>query len=225
MMASLGLTQDPIQINPPPLISKVELHGIREARFDDARMECGALLAPSAIMHFERRPTVSQLLGHAEDRRHSNPAGQQDHPLSGLLQRKIVTRLANLDHISDRNALDQSNTASPRFSLAQNANQVAGSFLWVIAQRVLSNESWLYLDIDMGSGTERQQWLTFHRDEFETGDTVRFRRLGVDFNHPHKLSHDPRKRPIPFLQRINAAPLTDGYWHRPSVTVIENLRY
>src|SRR5437588_4427527 len=80
-------------------VIEMEPHTLRERRSLDPLEKCSTLRGAGAVMHLELPSDVVEPLGHAEDGRDTDAAGEQKRSLGSLREGKVILGLADLEDI------------------------------------------------------------------------------------------------------------------------------
>src|SRR5450830_623417 len=126
-------------------------HAVGETRFSDAIAESRTLRRTRAIVHGEVRTGGGEALGHAQDGRDADAAGQQQGAF-GLRQRKVIARFADGQHVADFDVAVHGNRTAARVGVAQHTDLIAMAFMRWIAQRILANQAVAVMHVDVGCG-------------------------------------------------------------------------
>ena len=80
---------------------------------------------PAAVVKLERTSFLSELLGHAQDRRDADSAGEQDRPGGAAVEREVVARNGDFEFVTLPHLVHEDRRSAARLRLAQNADAVA----------------------------------------------------------------------------------------------------
>ena len=192
----------------PAAVVEVEMHLLGEGRGRDAVAKGRALARARAVVHLEVRAGHGQPLGHAQDRRDADAAGQQQVALRLVGQREVVLRRADLQHVAFAHQFVHRQRAAARGRVAQHADQVAVRLGRVVAQRVLARQAVRQVHVDVRAGRERRQRRAVHADQLESEDVLGLPVLARDPDRQRRAAHADGFRgdqPIDHLARLHAA--------------------
>ena len=85
-------------------------------------------------MHLEIPSDVVEPLGHAEDGRDADAAGEQKRSLGGVREGKVILGLADLEDIAFLDVVVHCIRAATRVGHAQHADEIAMRFARIVAQ-------------------------------------------------------------------------------------------
>ncbi len=137
-------------------IVEVEPDPSRHARIADTFDKGGAPRRAGAIVHLEVGVDVRQPLGHAQDRRNADAAGEQQRAFGGN-QCEVILRRADPQHGAFADLVLDRHRPAARPGVAQHRDQVAVRLGGRVAQRVLADQAWADLHIQMGARAKRRQ--------------------------------------------------------------------
>ena len=164
----------------------MQVHALGEVDPVLQQVHKGRLITrPSEVVELEFLSPRIDLVGHTQQRRHTDASGNQDVPVGALRDREQISRLADLDVVAGAHLVQRHrSTTGLRFPLHgdQQRRRVAGR----AAQRVLAQHTGGADHVDVGARLIPDERGAVLASQPESADV---RRLLDDLRHPHEHAH------------------------------------
>jgi hypothetical protein len=165
------------------------MHGVGIGACLQSINVCHPACRSPGVVQLERATLLRELLSHAQDRRDPDAARQQDRPFGVLVQREVVARNADVQFVSDLDAIHERGRAAARLRFPQDADAVAGRLARKVVQGILANQPARQMDIDMRAGVERRQCASVHGSKFIAGGSFGQLPAGGDLYSHERFHH------------------------------------